>query len=455
LKIKLVTLYDEKFSQMGELSSRVMAEYCAARGYEFVCYKHLPDHSRGAIWNKTRVVQQELPTCDWLVWMDADTLPANHNFSFEKLIERIPDKDLITSGDVNGLCFGLFAVRNCAWSVQFFQTLWFVGQMDREYAKRYQVTPHFDQASVVALKENFPDIASRIFVLPENFVCNPHSDFIPDCFAVHYWSSGNPLDAIARKMNYYITNGWCPAAHRDLIIVTCSNAHTKLILERSLAQNTASGYEVCAYDLNGELGSGPRFDSALPILPKSDPFSAIIEPEQFKGKLPCKPQLIRRALKDLHQFIAYMDADAFAIRRFDEVNTGDYDVGVTMRRPEERGSTCWPLHYGFINAGVMFFNHTPATFMFIDLWEKEMAHQSTSSDQKGLNSLVLQATDLTQYDKVFNWNGIRIKVFKCDDYNFYYWPQEPLPKTKILHAKTDRRAAMGDWASRDWSQCKT
>lgn len=424
-----------------------MAEYCAAHGYEFARYTHLPDPSRSAAWNKVRVVQQELLSCDWLVWMDADSMPVNKNFSIQKMVEQLPDTDLIISGDEGGLCFGVFAVKNCAWSYQFFQTLWFCGQMHTLYGQRYQAVVKHDQVSVKALVANFPSIASRVFVLPQSFVCNPHSNFERDCFAVHYWATGWSnelhLDRIERKMNYFLDRGWCPAVHRDLIIVTCSNEATKPLLDRSLAQNSSAGYEVCVYDINREIGIGIPFDI-------NHKFQT--GPERKGGKLPFKPKLIKRALVDNRRLIAYMDADAFAIRRFDEVNTDDYDVGVTMRRPSERGSTSWPSFYGFINAGVMFFNFTNSAFKFIDLWDAELKNSKANSDQEALNMVVLQATDLTEYNKVFVWNGIRIKVFKCEDYNFYYWPQEPLPTTKIVHCKTDRRDAMDDWGVRDWSK---
>ena len=447
MKIKLVTLYDEKFNAIGDISSRVMAEYCNKRGYEFTCYRHLPDKSRGAQWNKIRAVMQELPTCDWVVWMDADSIPVNSDFSIEMMIGKVPDKDLIISGDRGGLCFGIFAIRNCAWSVQFLQTLWYCGQMDGEYGKRYQPVVKFDQVSVKALIENFPSIANRVFVLPQNFVCNPHSEFLSSRFAMHYWATGwsengNDLGAIARKMDWFISNGWSPSAHRDLKIVTCCNSNMLPILKTSKSQNEAIGYEVCVYDINGEIGFGTRFESD---------FNFKKSLERDTGKLPFKPKLVRKALQDHQQFITYMDADAFAIRRFDEVNTGDYDVGVTMRRPEERGATYWPSLYGFLNAGVLFFNHTPGAFRFIDLWDRELENSKANSDQEALNMVVLQATDLIEYDKIFVWNGIRIKVFRCDYYNFYYWPQEPLSGTKIVHCKTDKRMAMEDWGTRKWN----
>jgi len=214
------------------------------------------------------------------------------------------------------------------------------------------------------------------------------------------------------------------------------------ILNVSVAQNLRVGYEVCIYDINGELGFGRRFDFEYPFLNGKN--------EHESGRLPCKPNLIRKGLRDHEQFITYMDADAFAIRKFDEVNSDDYDVGVTMRPQEMRGATKWPLIYGYLNSGILFFNYTAAAFSFLDMWEKAVNGNHSKSDQEGLNTLVLQATDLTKYNKTFKLRNIRIKVFHCDIYNFFYWPKKPLLTTKIVHCKTDKRDALEDWGHRAW-----
>ena len=434
-------MFDERFADIGNHSSLVMADYCHRRGYEFVCYRHVPDPSRPASWNKIRLIQQELQYCDWLIWMDADAIPVNPDFSIERLIEKLPDKDFLVSSDENGLCFGVFVVRNCAWSVKFFDTIWFVGQMDLDFAKQYHMVPRWEQVSAIALMKNFPSIAEHIQLLPMDFVSNPLSDFCQHSFAIHYWATGNSASRITRKMDYYKQNGWTPQSHRDPLIVMCANGLMKDALTVSRNQNEKMDYEMCIYDINGEMGNGRRFNCTFD-------FAGSIA--RHEGKLPCKPQIIRQALLSEKRFLAYMDADAFAIRRFDEVNTPDYDIGVTMRRPEERGKTSNPLFYSFLNAGVMFFNYTRAALDFLDMWQAEVGRTKNNSDQQALNVLVLHATDLTEYNRVFRIGNIRIKIFKTDDYNFYYFPQDPLPTTKIVHCKTDRREALFEWGSREW-----
>lgn len=226
------------------------------------------------------------------------------------------------------------------------------------------------------------------------------------------------------------------------LIVSCSNWAMLPIMEISLAKNQSLGYDVQVYDINGEMGYGKRFNTDHDFSPSL---------ERIKGKLPFKATIILDALQSRQRFLTYMDCDAFAIRSFDEIDTEDYDIGVTMRRPHERGRTEWPVLYGYCNTGVVFAYPTKATFDFLARWQERSNTCFARSDQQALNELALEVTDFTEYDKVFEKDGLRIKVFKCDDYNFYYWPETPLPTTKIVHCKTDKRAAMFEWARQEWT----
>lgn len=440
MKIKLVTGYNDRYASIGRLSASVMAGYCSRMGYQFVRYEHFPDPNRSPQWNKTRICQQELRDCDWLVWMDADAIPVT-DFELGPLLKAHADdgKELVISSDDNGLCYGVYCIRNSVWSHSFLETLWFVGQMDYEHAKQYHPSPQHDQVSVVALVKNFPEIGRRVAVIPPDWVCNPRSQFNPRAFACHYWASDNPMPGISRLIESYIAVGWSSGSHRQYDIVTCANAAYDEIIKASMARNTGLGYKVRVYDI-GSLGIGKPFNTN---------FMPVAIAERLRGRLPIKPLIILQGLKDAGVPVCWMDADAFAIRRFDDVGM-DFDVAVTMRRPEERGATRWPTFYGFANAGVIFFNHTPAAFQFIDMWIREVEMTSSLSDQEALNRLVLQATDFTEYNKVFRLGAIRIKILKTDEYNFYYWPQDPLPETCIVHAKTDRRSAFDDWSTRDF-----
>lgn len=212
-----------------------------------------------------------------------------------------------------------------------------------------------------------------------------------------------------------------------------------------MAQNKKRGYDTYVYDLGG-LGFGEPFDV-------QESFDLTMD--RTFSKSPYKPFIIRKALQDTKGFVAWLDADAMAIRKFDEVESDDYDIGVTMRRPHERGGTEYPEYSGYANAGVMFFNYNERTMNFIDAWIRTLPHTYTQSDQQALVKLCLECTDFSEYDKVFVHPryGTRIKVFKCDEYNFYYYPETPFPTTKIVHLKGEKSQminAIRDWGSREW-----
>jgi hypothetical protein len=216
LNIKLVTLFDAAFAEIGSLSLVAMERYCAHKGYAIHAYRHLPDPSRSPQWNKIRVCQQELATCDWLLWMDADAMPVNLNFKVELLIESCQGKDFIISRDENEVCTGIFLVRNCEWSVRFLETVWLCGQMDYEYAKKYHPAPNHERDTFIALGNNFPDILKHFILFPKNSVCNPRSEFNPKAFAVHYWASDLwERKRIAERITIFLRHGWCKEAHKS------------------------------------------------------------------------------------------------------------------------------------------------------------------------------------------------------------------------------------------------
>ena len=228
-------------------------------------------------------------------------------------------------------------------------------------------------------------------------------------------------------------------------VISAANGAYKEIIELSTEQNKKRGYEPHIYDLGG-LGHGEPFDPT--------PSFEYTKDRTF-SKSPFKPFIIKKALEDFRETVVWLDADAMAIRKFDDAISDDYDIGVCMRRQSERGGTLYPEYSGYINAGVLFFNYTPKTMEFMDHWIKMLPHTFTQSDQQALVRLCMEATDFKEYNKVFVHPrfGTRIKVFEGDEYNFYYYPEEPFLKTKIVHLKGEKWLmikAIRDWGSREW-----
>ena len=113
----------------------------------------------------------------------------------------------------------------------------------------------------------------------------------------------------------------------------------------------------------------------------------------------------------------------------------DYDVGVTLRKYSEMEGEWYEEHFEivkYVNAGVIFFNPTQATFEFLDKWEQMTVE--VGNDQRALNKLTSPEACPKPYSVVV-MNGIRIKYFPCEQYNYYYFDEGMEPNIKIMHFK--------------------
>jgi hypothetical protein len=109
--------------------------YAQKYGYHLYDGSDYYDRSRPPAWSKIRAVQalfdmspdreeNETP-CDWVLWMDADTVIMNSNVRIEDFLPADPTKDLIVVSDKGGgYNSGVFLFRNSLWSKQFLEEWW-------------------------------------------------------------------------------------------------------------------------------------------------------------------------------------------------------------------------------------------------------------------------------------------------------------------------------------------
>jgi hypothetical protein len=114
-----------------------------------------------------------------------------------------------------------------------------------------------------------------------------------------------------------------------------------------------------------------------------------------------------------------VDADCLFTAKVEE--TG-FDVGVTCNKVRKQKN----YYNGFLNAGVLFFN-SPAEKL-VDLWADECEKENIS-DQKALSDILSQTINWNKFNKVQDWNGLKIKVFNAMIYNNYHLTKHG----KILH----------------------
>lgn len=167
------------------------------------------------------------------------------------------------------------------------------------------------------------------------------------------------------------------------------------------------------YDL-GELGFGTPMKVDHETFVELGYYKVMNPDSGWCSRALHKPDVVQRT-----QFcgvMAYMDADAFPVSRFDEVEEIDFDIGVTVRdKTEEYG------RLGRINAGVMFFRNTAGMHEFVEQWRQ--ATTELGNDQVALNQII----DTGRY---------KVAEFPTRIYNYYYFPKKPGPEVKIYHFKS-------------------
>jgi hypothetical protein len=217
-----------------------------------------------------------------------------------------------------------------------------------------------------------------------------------------------------------------------MLILTAGDKRYSQIAAYAVAKAEALGYRTVAYDLGG-LGFGVEWKVRDRSFQKHGYYAEF--EDHFFSTARHKPGVIEHCLRTKSTFVVYCDADAVVIRNIDEV-AGDYDVGVTLRRPEEFGDDVPErirTYRGRINAGVLFFNYGKAALRFLALWKKAM--QKWPDDQWALNEML--CPNLAAPPQMYR--GIRIRTFPSDQYNYCYFPEEPPVNAKILHYRC------GEW----------
>ena len=152
LKICMTSLTDQKspsfvqrlmrwrnFDGILNLTRPNKLAYAQKYGYHVYDGSDHYDRSRPPAWSKIRAVQALLEMkegdeeddtnnhkpCDWVLWMDADTVIMNSNVRIEDFLPADPTKDLIVVSDKGGgYNSGVFLFRNSLWSKQFLDEWW-------------------------------------------------------------------------------------------------------------------------------------------------------------------------------------------------------------------------------------------------------------------------------------------------------------------------------------------
>ena len=111
MKIKVITAYDKNYENIAKNSQVVLQKYCEKHGYQ-LCRKIITNFDRPAPWYKLEAILLEMEDdCEYLLWLDADTLILNTNKKIEEIITN--EKFIFISRDKNfSINSGIFILKN-------------------------------------------------------------------------------------------------------------------------------------------------------------------------------------------------------------------------------------------------------------------------------------------------------------------------------------------------------
>lgn len=197
--VNVVMLYTPDYTP-AQVSVPDVQRYCDIWDYPLTVYTDRVVPEWPAAWGKivaSLKALKEAPEGAWVMWMDADMLFRRNDRTLESLIE--PGKDFMISTDANGICTGLFLIRNTPLMQAFFEDL--LKDVRQEWP--------WEQNAMKDLLASRPDYQERVGLISPRVVANPSSGRCPTAFVMHYWGNGYPnRDSLMRQMkkDIYLRN---------------------------------------------------------------------------------------------------------------------------------------------------------------------------------------------------------------------------------------------------------
>lgn len=188
-KICLTTLTDAKaggalqnmlrfrnFNSLLDMTWPNKQKYAEKHGYYLFDESGSLDTTRPPSWSKIRAARRLLTkeNCDWVFWLDADTVVMNSSKKVEDFLPSEEGKDLVITSQKGGSYnAGAWLIKNTPWALEFLDTWWnmkdFVKPMGmavsgdndalKEYLTKRMEKSYFDAHIVVPPRCSFNSVA--------------------------------------------------------------------------------------------------------------------------------------------------------------------------------------------------------------------------------------------------------------------------------------------------------
>ncbi|MBN85920.1 MAG: hypothetical protein CL885_00170 [Dehalococcoidia bacterium] len=126
LKIGVVQLVDETYANQFRIPISAIGEYCKERGYDHHAVQGPIEPADCHVnYQKPLLLSRMIDDYDYVVWLDADVVPANYEKGFEEIIEKF-DREIYYCKDYGGwfLNSGVIIFKNCETSKRVIEEWW-------------------------------------------------------------------------------------------------------------------------------------------------------------------------------------------------------------------------------------------------------------------------------------------------------------------------------------------
>lgn len=178
-KIAVISLHDERYKTIGYYSDLNKRAYAQKHGYDVHLYTDSLDTTRPAAWSKIKALERHLKDYTWLCWIDADALVMNHDIKLESFIDN--NYNMIISQDPNGICTGVFLLKNTEWSFELLKAIYNQTQFIEHY--------WYEQASLMFLLNRYRHLNTSIKFLTQralNSYIHTCGVYQPGDFIIHF-----------------------------------------------------------------------------------------------------------------------------------------------------------------------------------------------------------------------------------------------------------------------------
>ncbi len=312
MKIGIVSLATKEIEDMSIAILNKQA-YCKKHNYTFINYKERLS-KRHCPWDKIQCLLKTIHWFDYIVWIDADAVFQNHSITFESIIQKHPEKDVLICKDP---CFwagehcmintGVIIMKNTLTSIQLLNDIWYscddynVEELDKYSYAGY---PHEQGAMVKMLKTKKYSTCYHLYEQTE-FNTHPNSSD-KDTFIIHFMGS---RQSESHKENFTTSvkkiNEW---VHETELYYTPTKTH-KIAIVTMYTENIKS---------YGEPTTLNKDEYA-----KKYNIDLIVTKERQSKRHPAwdKIKCVENAMNSDYDYIIWMDADSIFVNDSIDFNT--------------------------------------------------------------------------------------------------------------------------------------